>query len=187
MTAPRVKVPRTPPEQAAAAVLQQARSECRDIGEPWVRWPIDVEFIASLLYNLGVKRTPGLSVAGREYSGLLQAEAGLIVVESEHHTHRRRFTIAHEIGHYVMHYRAGQGAAYYGDTPETLEDHLALEGEANTFAAELLMPLEQVEAMYPFEKGDPVKMARHFQVSPEAMERRLRRLGLPVRRRSGWG
>lgn len=48
------------------------------------------------------------------------------------------------------------------------------------------MPLEQVESMYPLEKGDPIRLARHFRVSAEAMERRLQRLGLPVRHR-GWG
>lgn len=187
MTAPRARIRRTPPELAAARVLQAARAECQAIGEPWARWPIDVEFIAALLYNLGVKRTPGLRVGGREYAGLLQAEAGLIVIAAGQHEHRQRFTIAHELGHYVLHCREGRETAFFSDTAETLEaDHLALEGEANAFAAELLMPLDQVEAMHTVERGDPVKMARHFRVSAEAMERRLQRLGLPVRRRSGW-
>ncbi len=187
MTVPGGTVPRTPPEQAAARVLQEAQAECRAIGEPWARWPIDVEFIASLLYNLGIKRTPNLQVGGRTYAGLLQADAGLIVVDAAHHEHRQRFTIAHEIGHYVLHYQQGRGIASYQDTPETLEtSHLTHEAEANAFAAELLMPREQIQVMYTLERGVAVKMARHFKVSAEAMERRLAGLGLPVHRRSNW-
>lgn len=183
----RARIQRTGPEEAAARVLRAARAQVEAMGEAWQAWPIDVEFIAALLFDLGVRRTPGLAAGGRPYSGLLEATAGLIVVEASHHPHRQRFTIAHELGHYVLHYRQG-GAGFYGDTADTLlDDHATLEAEANAFAAELLMPAEAVDALHTVVRGDPVRMARHFAVSVEAMERRLRRLGLPYRKRSPWG
>lgn len=190
----RAKTQRTRPEQAAAAALSAARKEFRALDETWVRWPIDVELVAGLLYNLGVKRVPGLTAGGQEYSGVLFADQGLIAVEASHHEHRQRFTIAHEIGHFVLHYAGGAGAAFYGDLPQNFDvtdagrgEHLRREAEANAFAAELLMPLEMVDAMYAVEKGDVLRLARHFHVSPEAMERRLARLGLPPKKRRPWG
>lgn len=66
---------------------------------------------------------------------------GIIVVNNNHSSVRQRFTIAHEIGHQQLHY----------DGVEILHrDFISSFGinrrevEANTFAAELLMPHEEI-------------------------------------------
>jgi Zn-dependent peptidase ImmA (M78 family) len=56
--------------------------------------------------------------------------------------------------------------------------HAKREWEANLFAAELLMPAEQVQVMFRVVKGSLFKLSRHFKVSPQAMEIRLKSLEL---------
>jgi Zn-dependent peptidase ImmA (M78 family) len=83
---------------------------------------------------------------------------------------RDRFSIAHEIGHYVLHYplvKQPMKAARYGSTP--------VEWEANWFAAGFLMP----EAL--FRKHHPAglpKIARLFGVSIAAATARAKSLRL---------
>jgi Zn-dependent peptidase ImmA (M78 family) len=60
--------------------------------------------------------------------------------------------------------------------------HLQREYEANLFASELLMPEQPVRAMYRVTGGKLFALARHFDVSAQAMEIRLERLGLVARR-----
>ena len=67
------------------------------------------------------------------------AEGGTIRVKAGMHPGRRRFTIAHEIGHYILHPREGLDRS---DTAAnfTVWKDASEEAEANLFAAELLMP-----------------------------------------------
>ena len=102
-----------------------------------------------------------------------------IFVNNNHHTHRRRFTIAHEIGHFVLHGDLiGDGIA---------EDYLLradgfpnrIETEANKFAASLLMPRHlmidyQIQGILSIPE-----LAKIFNVSKDAMSIRL--LGIPYR------
>jgi len=76
-----------------------------------------------------------------DVSGMIKKEDGSysIYVNSTHHSNRRRFTIAHEIAHYILH------KEYIGDG--IVDDALyrsglgtIMETEANAFAAEILMP-----------------------------------------------
>lgn len=106
-----------------------------------------------------------------------------ITVNALHHYTRQRFTLAHEIGHYVLHryllgqgltdnkaYRAVKGAACNNPNITDIE-----ETEANRFAAELLMPSESV-ARLKAEGLTPEQMADKFQVGIQTMRIRL---GLP--------
>lgn len=98
---------------------------------------IDVETVAWLRGKLSVK-TGGVSGA----EGRLVATAehgGVIRVAPTSHEGRRRFTIAHEIGHFVLH----QQSAIDRTTLRkdfTVWTKASEEAEANYFAAELLMP-----------------------------------------------
>lgn len=98
---------------------------------------------------------------------------------------RQRFTMAHELGHYLLHqnligdgvddnrlYRSVPAGQFYNRaiTP-------AHETEANRFAAAVLMPSELVKEGRR-ELGDVEQIAKRFQVSKQAMEIRLRALGL---------
>lgn len=176
----------------AERVLQQARSEFTLLEEPWDSYQVDIELLATILFGLGVQRVPDLRVGDREYAGILDARARLIAVEELHHEHRQRFSVAHEVGHFVLHFRPQQGgdglfACTTGDMEVSAAPrggneravHLQQEAEANLFAAALLMPAPAVRAMHKVTGGVVVKLAKHFRVSPKAMEIRLTQLHLP--------
>ena len=94
---------------------------------------------------------------------------------------RRRFTIAHEIGHFVLHPErlrpergGGVNAAWQ-----------AQEREADQFAAELLMPEDLVRQAVVEQGADASRLADRFDVSLAAMRTRLRHLGLGAQHRDG--
>ena len=91
---------------------------------------------------------------------------------------RHRFTVAHELGHWICQYRAGRPARFYcrpGDVAAAAGRAAAR--EANVFAAELLMPEPAVRAAWDREPTVPA-VADLFRVSDEAMLYRLHNLGL---------
>ena len=87
---------------------------------------------------------------------------------------RRRFTIAHEIGHFVLH--PGRCRAERDGLANAAM--LAEEREADAFAAELLMPEHLVWQAVREQGADVQRLADRFQVSSRAMQVRLRRLHL---------
>lgn len=68
-------------------------------------------------------------------------DLGLIVVnEAARHTHKWRFVIAHELGHYMLHPEHDQFHICTTQNLHGLNPTNKHEAEANDFAAELLMP-----------------------------------------------
>ena len=123
-------------------------------------------------------------------SGMLMVKNGqaAIGVNKHHHFNRQRFTIAHEIGHYLLHARK---APIFIENLDLYRNGLSSEGtdawevEANTFAAELLMPEEVLKRLVkdihidPFFDEDIIRrLATRLQVSPQALTVRLTRLGM---------
>lgn len=112
-----------------------------------------------------------------------QTGAAYILINSDKSRVRRRFTIAHELGHLVMgHLRGGQVVI-----DETLNERAPHEREANAFAAGLLMPESGVRGAVDrlrerLGENDPVGwiawLANSFGVSEEAAAYRLVNLGL---------
>src|SRR5262245_43470607 len=62
---------------------------------------------------------------------------------------RKRFTIAHEFGHYLMHRPLFPGGIQCSEESVTFRDGLELEAEADEFAAYLLMPLDDFRSQLP--------------------------------------
>jgi Zn-dependent peptidase ImmA (M78 family) len=87
--------------------------------------------------------------------------------------------VAHEIGHYVKR-SAGPEDYEYVDRRDTLSSRGSDPDEvyANAFAANLLMPKDEVER---FKSRTPLELAHYFGVSPEAMSYRLANLGIADR------
>lgn len=79
---------------------------------------------------------------------------------------RRRFTLAHEFGHYILHRQLVRNA---GRT-EVLESS-DLEADASQFASELLMPASDVRLVRFIPEPE-----RYFRVSRAAWETRIRQL-----------
>jgi len=180
------------PEGAAQRVLEEAKAELQSLGESWDGYRVDVELIATLRFNLWVQPVADLRVGDREYAAFLNPVARVIAVAQSHHPHRRRFSIAHEIGHFVLHcapepaqvnlFRCSSADMDISrSVPRAGEArlHVLQEWEANRFAGELLMPRQALLAMYRATSGRVPALAKHFNVSPQAMEIRLSRLPLP--------
>lgn len=94
---------------------------------------------------------------------------------------RRRFTLAHEIGHHLLGRRAPSASKlFFFDTSRT--GRTTVERACDRFAALLLMPEDWVRRYYTelaFNPQHRVRiMAERFGVSTWAMRRRLRELGL---------
>ena len=102
---------------------------------------------------------------------------------------RQRFTIAHELGHYMLHKEISlfidkTQRVLYRDSASTTGEKLK-EREANAFAAALLMPkilVEEAVSEVPYGKDTVDYLADKFQVSPLAMSFRLSNLGYEI----GW-
>jgi Zn-dependent peptidase ImmA (M78 family) len=93
---------------------------------------------------------------------------------------RQRFTIAHEIGHYILreHGRPGDSWSYIDHRgPSAAHGTDAHEVYANQFAAELLMPRDEVAIRYR-DGRSAAALALDFDVSVGAMEFRVKNLGL---------
>jgi IrrE N-terminal-like domain len=141
--------------------------------------PVPVEAIAEDLLGLRVEQEWGM-----EYSGmLLPAERRIVLNAAEAPRdaaplRRFRFTIAHEVGHWVCHVvGANRLSAMFCRAKDVSEDaDRTLEREANVFAAELLMPERTVRAAWE-ELGDLTACAARFDVSRTAMQWRLYSFG----------
>lgn len=163
--------------------------------------PVPVEKIAREVYGLRVLLKSGEEIREAvngpldepgDVSGLLLCGIGEIWVNSweaeqtSWGTPRTRFTVGHELGHYVMH-QAGRPGIYCRTTAE--EDGSPLEPvprpipevEANTFSASLLMPARLVRPLLDGESEiDIERIKAEFEVSGKAGARRieaLRQLG----------
>lgn len=168
-------------EERAEAVLAALPGYVWD-GE---RLPVPVEDIADSAFGLLVRdveemgRAPGApSLApGQSLSGLLLPARGEIWVnasEARQWPPRRRFTIGHELGHWVMH-RSGQQALFCRKTTvsEAARPARDIEEEASAFAAALLMPQWLFVREHARTKGDVAELGATFGSSIAATERRI--------------
>lgn len=98
-----------------------------------------------------------------------------VEVNANHHENRRRFTIAHEIAHFVLHPNL-IGDELYDDGLYRSGLSNRVEAQANKFAQRILMPDHLIHEALTRYGTNVDELARQFQVSPEAMRIRL---GLP--------
>ncbi len=117
-----------------------------------------------------------------QVSGLIQNlgdDEFKIVVNAKHSDTRQRFTIAHELAHFVLHrFMMGDGnvddCAYRSDgSIKNNKIGPREETEANKFAANLLMPAEAIIRLQEQGITDPFRMAKLLKVSEGAMSIRL--------------
>jgi Zn-dependent peptidase ImmA (M78 family) len=139
--------------------------------------PVPVEAIAEDLLGLRIEERHELG----ECSGLLLPAERLIVVNASEAlpTRRVRFTIAHELGHWICHAAEGCAAepVYCRQADLARDANRALEREANVFAAELLMPEKALREAWSHD-SQVEKLAIRFDVSTTAMHWRLYSFGL---------
>ena len=94
-------------ENKAWQVLQDFTRQFSNIGQPVPEMPpVPVQDIARLLAGLDLEAMPNLQHQGQKLSGLLEPDIQLISYELEDTPGRQSFSIAHELGHYYLHYLA---------------------------------------------------------------------------------
>lgn len=121
-----------------------------------VKPPVPVEDIAKWA-GFEIEIDDGMDDA---HSALLLIEFKVIQVNSNHHVHRRRFSIGHELGHF-----------YLAHPPETECDEEEIElynKEANEFSAELLVPLHLLKESLKQAK-EILALSKIFLVSPATL------------------
>ena len=136
--------------------------------------PVPVDRIAEDYLGLTVEAS-----ALDGLSGVLYPAERRIGVNAAEPEARRRFTLAHELGHWICQCVGRTPAPLYCRADEVTADPTgkALEREANIFAAELLMPELSVRAAFA-RADDRNELARAFGVSAPAMHWRLYSFGL---------
>ena len=164
-------------DDRAQAILAEYADRC---GMDSVPIPVDVLAIASEL---------GLTVMEAKFknpalSGAItpKDDAFTVYLNREQAMTRRRFTLAHEIGHFILHLDQGKSTGTYTDDSRSLSlfrgQGLGVreqEIDANRFAAALLMPTSEVVQRLERFVGDvdTYALAQEFWVSQLAMEIRL--------------
>lgn len=115
-------------------------------------------------------------MGGASVSGITVAVPGLlpfIVLNSEQPADRMRFTLAHELGHLVMH---------RFPTP-------SMEAEANEFASALLMPKHEITIALRGRRIDMATLAAlkpEWRTSMQAILYRAESLGVIEKQKAGW-
>lgn len=168
-----------------------------------------VEEASSILHRAGITDAPidlnrVLTAAqvhvesvdlGPDISGLLAVHDGkaTIAYSNSQSRQRQRFTIAHELGHFLLHKSDKEDTVFidkdfiikYRSNKAYSELEMRQEQEANTFAASLLMPkdlvfmeLHKAESRQLSESDLIEKLAQNFDVSVPAMTFRLTNLNV---------
>lgn len=127
------------PVQLAELLTQQLKAQLSQL------LPIPIEDVA---FACGIEEIKGLHTDGFE-GGLIQNEektSGYILVKSLSREDRRRFTIAHELGHFLNPYHVAPEGKLWCTSQDLRvtglwdNSRLGIEAQANEFAAHLLMP-----------------------------------------------
>ena len=162
------------PAKLAASILKQL---------PNLSGHIPVREIAAAIDIYEIREKPLEGLEG----GLIVADdksEGAILVRSDRPETRKRYTIAHELGHYVNPWHQSDSPEGFrcraSDMAVEYQAHqkraLKMEGQANEFAAELLMPAKELNAFVRSKSGVDIShvltLADRFLVSREAAARR---------------
>lgn len=144
--------------------------------------PVDVEKVATHLKASIVEEDLDDDVSG---ALVISNDVPVIAVNKNHSTNRKRFTVAHEIGHLVLHSESQE--VFVDRSAVFFRNNVASYGvdknevAANNFAAALLMP--RAHLLSALQSVDEAltsihikKLANSFGVSEQAMSVRLARL-----------
>lgn len=160
--------------QSGALERSSAMERLRKSG--LLRTPVDIYSVAEFL-GLEVRE----EAMDNELSGYIEPRrSGWVVgVNSYHHPNRQRFTVAHEIGHFLLH----KPSEKHVDVTFARRSgkRNTMEHEADSFAASILMPEEEMRALIARGETSLAQIAEHFGVSAMAAKYRAQSLGYTVR------
>jgi Zn-dependent peptidase ImmA (M78 family) len=122
-------------------------------------FPVKVDVLASDHIGLSLERPEAIEseAVGFEVAGTMDRPNRRITIAQRFPSEYRRFTTAHEIGHWFLH----PGLSYHRDRPMQGGEHSnparkPIEQEADLFAAELLMPRKRLLDRFSDTFGTPI-------------------------------
>jgi Zn-dependent peptidase ImmA (M78 family) len=161
---------------------EQVLEECRIVSRPI---PLD-----QIAQHYGITQVQ-LSASGDIFGAIVRDKGNVVIaVNPDQHPNRQRFTTAHELAHFFLHYADGVDHLEHVDTDFRVSwrNNVSSRGvdwneiEANRFAAALLMPeymlrrdLDQFQVL---DQDAVQRLASMYKVSRLAMHFRLVNLGL---------
>ena len=148
-------------------MIQKKVDEC--INSRKAVYPLPITQIAAE-YGFAVKYfTPNNDPDLIKISGAIKYDDKVIWVNSDEIPERQKFTIAHELGHALLH--PGDNIIDY----RMNNNHSQKEAEANEFAARILMPENEINKIRK-QITSVAELAKYFGVSMQAMLLRLKKL-----------
>lgn len=151
------------PEQARLDLAEQKAMELHRLHANFCRVPVNPVKVAN---SLGVKVLVDNSDTNK--NGWYDGITNIIYLNTDLPLEKKRFTVAHELGHHVMQH--GTRKKY------TNEDADPFEIEANRFAIALLMPVSVVRKCVFVKEMSVEGMADFFGVSERVVCVRLKQL-----------
>jgi hypothetical protein len=149
-----------PRVKARQLLVQLAGLESQELGQPvspFDFYPVKVEKLIREVLNWELEQVQGLKASpyGDETVGMCDFPNRRILINVMAAEKERRFTIAHEIGHAVLHRESCQSGAMLRQRSLRKRNEQArgtpterLELAANVFASELVMPERAVQAHF---------------------------------------
>ncbi len=155
---------------SALPTLKQLAEQVAVKAGIWGQIPVPLERVADSL------RLVIFAVdADANTAGAISYDERIIYINSNDPPQRQRFTLAHELGHAVLH--EGENVVDYRRNLDAPDERK--EVEANKFAAELLMPEDTFREVWRTRAANKTRVAACFGVSGEAVGYRAANLGLP--------
>ena len=120
--------------------------------------------LTKIINDMGfvVKRfDPQVNAGFENISGMIDKEKKVIYINDADPSYRKRFTLAHEVGHFVLKHKAVKdyGTSNFSNNSEEIE--------ADLFAANLLMPHKEFLKVYSYLNTSEI--AAYFGVSRAAI------------------
>ena len=127
--------------------LPEVKHAARLIRDHNLEPPVDIFGLASKYAEIEQDNLPTDADAYLLYNDAKRRRP-LIVLQRDRPLVRKRFTLAHELGHIVIPWHCGELAysAKQHLSFREMDEHSAIESEANRFASELLMPSDWVKS-----------------------------------------
>lgn len=165
-------------EPELLADLDSIRRQARDEG--YIDgYKLDVEkFIEDKYPDIKILKV----VLPSDVSGKLEFKGDFWVmsVNAQHPEVRQRYTLGHELGHYLNHrdsVKSFEDTVYFRNKQKSSMEYMA-----DQFAARLLMPEDDVTELVRNGVKTVKEMANKFGVSLEAMKYRLEQLGYGIKK-----
>ena len=139
--------------------------------------PIDLGVIAK---KLGLQIVPYGFPDSMSALFLIEEGVRVIGVNKNHSNVRRRFSVAHELGHFISGHEdfSHDNVEHIDREKKYLNSFYRMEEEADEFAAELLMPEFLLKKDFSLLNGDIEALAKKYEVSQQAMTIQLINLKL---------